>query len=116
MQRVTVLSSQQQFRINPAFYHLRRAPLACDHGVMAEMPPEIVGEKLRATVLFPSPADLKTFRVHDKDSAGTAAFIRADGVDVNAVRAAMRCVGSAVSAFFHDHFRLNDFDDARFAG
>ena len=43
----TAIALGQELGLDAALDHVRRAPLARDHGVVAEMPPHIVGEPLR---------------------------------------------------------------------
>src|SRR5580698_9354527 len=69
MQRVAVATLQQDFGIHASFHHLRRSPFAGNHGVEAQMPPEIVGKKLRPAVDFPFPQNLKAVGIHDENSA-----------------------------------------------
>src|SRR5690606_10130659 len=40
MERVAVLPGQEQLRVHALAYHVRRAPLAGDHRVVAEVPPD----------------------------------------------------------------------------
>ena len=77
VQGVAVLASEQQLRIDAAAHHVRRPPLAGDHDVVAEMPPEIVGEILRAPVQLPAPARLEGLVVEDEDAAGAVAILSA---------------------------------------
>ena len=115
MQRAPVLPAQQQFGHQPVFEHVRRAPLAGDHRVGAQVPPEIVGEVLRAAVQFPTAAHLERFRIHDEDAAGTPAFGRPQRVDVDAVRTAVHRVRPRVAGALDDGLRLDHLRDFRVA-
>src|SRR2546423_10803130 len=77
VQGVAVLPSEQQLRIDAAAHHARRSPLAGDHDVVAEMPPEIVGEILRAPIQLPAPARLESLMVEDEDATGAVAILSA---------------------------------------
>src|SRR6478672_13447731 len=85
MERMSILAAEQQLGIHPVFHHLRRAPFAGDHGVMSQVPPEIVGQVLRSTISLPSSLDLKRFRIKNKDSSWSFAFRGTDGVHIHAV-------------------------------
>ncbi len=50
---VTVLSAQQQLGIHAVLHHVRRAPFAGDHRVLAQVPGEVVGQVLRPAVPLP---------------------------------------------------------------
>ncbi len=53
VQFVAVLSGQQQLRVDTVLHHVRRAPFGGDHGVVPEVPPEVIGQTLRAVDPFP---------------------------------------------------------------
>src|SRR5262249_4989428 len=96
--------------------HIGRAPLAGDHGVAAEMPPEIVGQLLRAAILLPRALDLETGVVEQENAARPIAIRRADSVDVDRVGAAMDSMGAAIAGLGVDLLRLDRLDDSWLAG
>ena len=53
MKRMAILAGKKQFPIHAVFHHGGSAPFARDHGVVTEVPPEIIREILRAAVDFP---------------------------------------------------------------
>src|SRR5215212_9359152 len=89
VQLVTVLPVQEQFWLHPALDHLRRAPLAADQRVVAEMPPEVVVQILIAAVDLPATADVEGVVIEHEDAAGTAAVGGAEGADIDAVGSAV---------------------------
>ena len=69
VQLMTVAALEEDLGIDAVLDHLGRAPLAADHGVVTEVPPEVIGEILRATVELPAAADLEGVVIHDEDPA-----------------------------------------------
>ncbi len=82
---------------------------------MPEVPPEIVGKILRAAVDFPAAENVERIVVEDENAARAVAGNGADGVDINAVGAAVDGVNAGITRARSDFFRLNDFDDLRLA-
>ena len=97
VQRVAVLARQQQLRVHAVLHHVRRAPLAGDHRVVAEVPPEVVGEVLRSAIALPAALDLERLGVEHEDAAGAVAVAVAERVDVDPVGPAVRGVRAAVA-------------------
>src|SRR4029078_8238032 len=89
MQPPAILTAEQDFRHQTVLEGIRGAPFAGDHGVMAEMPPEIIGELLRSAIHLPLAEHIEAFRVEQEDAAGFFALRIAERVDVNAFRSAM---------------------------
>ena len=86
-------SVAQDLRVQPILDHIGRAPLAGDHSVAAQVPPEIVGQLLWPTFPLPRALDFETSVVEQEDAARPVAIRRADGVDVDRVGAAVDSVG-----------------------
>ena len=76
VQVVAELSAQQILGIQPVLDHRRRGPLRRDHGVVAQMPPHVVGEVLRSAVLLPRTDHLERVVVEQRDAAGTVVAVR----------------------------------------
>ena len=74
VQRVAVPAGEEQLRVHAVLHHVRRAPLAGDHDVATEVPPEVVGEILGAALALPSAFDLEGLRIDHEDSTRTVAF------------------------------------------
>src|SRR3546814_9403839 len=55
MKLVPVLAAEKQVRHEAVLDHVRRAPLAGDLGVAAQMPGKVVGQALRPAVDLPAP-------------------------------------------------------------
>src|SRR5213594_665131 len=85
VQLMTVTALQQDFRVDAVLDHLRRAPLAGDHRVVAEVPPEVVGEILRAAVELPATANLEAVVIDDEDAAWTVTGGGAKSADVDPI-------------------------------
>ena len=116
VQRVAVLAAEQQIGVDAVLDHRRRAPLAGDHRVLSEVPPEVVGEVLGSAVAFPSAFDLERLRVEDENPARTVAVGVAKGVDIDAVGTAMGRVRPAVAGLADDLGGVDDLDEPRAPG
>src|SRR5260370_11379208 len=81
--------------------------------VVAEVPPEVVGEILRPAVELPAAADLEGVVVDDEDAARPIAGYRAERADVDPIRSAMAGVWAAVARAVRDFLRFDRLDDAR---
>src|SRR5262249_60489339 len=55
----SVLAAQQKLRVQPAFNHVGSSPLAGQHHIVAQVPPEVVGEELRTAVDLPTAKNVK---------------------------------------------------------
>ena len=55
VQTAAVLAAEQQLGDQPVLEHVGRAPLAGHHGIVAEVPPQVVRELLRPAVHLPRP-------------------------------------------------------------
>src|SRR3989442_12568540 len=110
---MTVTALQQDVRVDAILDHLRRPPLAGDHRVVAEMPPEVVGEVLRAAVQLPAAADLEGVVVDDEDAARAVPGGGAESADVNPIRTAVAGMRAAVAGAVRNFLRLDRLDDAR---
>ena len=113
VQCVAILASQEHLRDHAVLHHLRCAPLAGDHRVVTEVPPEVVRQVLRPTILLPGPFDLECFRVEDEDAAGAVAVGVAQRVDVDAIGPAVRGVRAAVAGLAKDFLGFDHLDQAR---
>src|SRR5215207_10295498 len=94
---VAVAAPHEDLRVYPILDHVRQAPLAADHGVVGQVPPEIVGKLLRAAIYLPAPQGLKGLVIHDEDTPRPVPVGGAQGADVDAVGAAVEGVGAAVA-------------------
>src|SRR3989442_14516657 len=104
---MTVTALQQDVRVDAILDHLRRAPLAGDHRVVAEMPPEVVGEVLRAAVQLPATADFEGVVVDDEDAARAVPGGGAEGADVNPIGTAVASMRAAVAGAVRHFLRLD---------
>src|ERR1700691_477213 len=113
MQGVAVAPLQKNFWVHAVFHHVRRSPLAGNHGVKPQMPPEVVGKELRPTVDFPFPQNLKAVRIHDENSTRPLSRSGAQRAAENSVRTAMHRVRPAVARTFSKDVGFNHLDDFR---
>src|SRR5438046_7392365 len=109
---MTVTALQQDVRVHAVLDHFRRAPLAGDHRVVAEVPPEIVCQILRAAVQLPATADLEGVVVDDEDAARAVTGRGPEGADVNPIGPAVAGMWPAVAGAVHDFLRLAGPDQA----
>src|SRR4051812_48589546 len=112
VQLVAVLTVEEQLGLHPALDHLWRAPLAADQRVVAEMPPEVVVQVLRAAVDLPPAEDVEGVVIEHEDAAGTAAVGGPESADVDAIRSAVDRVPIGVAGLRRDLFGLDRLDDA----
>src|SRR5580658_7765461 len=103
MQAVPVLAAQQQFRIHSVLDHVRRAPLAGDRDVIAQVPREIVAKVLRTAIDLPSTDRLEVVMIQGKNSTGAIAAGRPKGAQVDAVGPAVNRVRTAVTGPLRHH-------------
>src|SRR5215203_6962152 len=113
VQLLTIAALHEYLWVEPAFDHIRRAPLAGDHGVVAQVPPEVVGEVLWSPLDFPAPQGIKAFVVHDEDAAWAISIGGTKSTHINALGAAMDGVGAAVARTLVHLLGLYHLDDAR---
>ena len=115
MQRVTVLAAEQQIGLHSIFDHFRRAPFAGDRNVVAEMPPEVVGQVLRSAVDLPAAEHVDALMVEQKESAGTVAVGSTQRAHIDRVGAAMNRMRPAVTGARGEFFGFDRLDDLRVA-
>src|SRR3546814_5837100 len=80
MKLVPVLAAEKQVRHEAVLDHVRRAPLAGDLGVAAQMPGKVVGQALRPAVDLPAPEDVEAVVVQKEDAARPVAVGRAEEI------------------------------------
>ncbi len=117
VQPVPVPLAEQQLADQPVLDHRRRAPLAGDHDVGAQVPPEVVGEVLRPALLLPAAEHLERVVVEQGDAARPLVAVRrAEVGDVDALGTAVRGVRAAVAGLVLVLLRFDHLGDARVAG
>ena len=85
MQAPAVLGAEDLLGDQPVLDHVGRAPLAGDHGIVAEMPPEVVGEVLRPAVDLPAAEHLEGLVIHQEHAARALALGVAERADIDAL-------------------------------
>ena len=96
MELMAIAALHQQVRLETGLDHIRKAPFAGDHGVMPQVPPEIVSQELWSAIDFPLTQHIKTQMVEEKNAAGTLAAGRTERTYINSFWAAMDGVGTRV--------------------
>src|SRR5881394_1221470 len=94
---VPVAAGQQDLRIYSLVHHVGRSPFAGNQSVESQVPPEIIGELLRAPLQLPLPEDIEAFVIHHENSAGTIAVRSSQRAHQDSVGTAMNRVRGCVS-------------------
>ena len=105
---VAVLAAEQELGVDPRLDHVRRAPLAGDDAVKADVPPDVVGELLRAAVDLPLALDREVVVVEQEDAAGAVAVGGAERAGVEPVGAAVERVRTRVAGLALELGGLDD--------
>src|SRR4029453_12794049 len=87
-------------------------PLAGDHRVVTEVPPEVVRQLLRSTIFLPRSFDLECFGVEDEDATRAVAGRVAQRVDVDAIWPAVGGVRAAIAGLADDFLSFDHLDEA----
>ncbi len=98
-----VLARQQQLGVHPILDHVGRTPLAGDHGVVTQVPEEIVGQILRPAVLLPPALHLEGLMVEGEDAAGAVPIGGPEGIQVDPIGPAVHRVRRGIAGLLH-HF------------
>src|SRR3954453_11833844 len=69
VQLVPVLPAEQHLGHEAVLEGSRQSPLARHHGVVAEVPPAVIGELLRSAVDLPASERLEVLGIYDEDAA-----------------------------------------------
>ena len=115
VQLVAVLVAQQQLADQAVLDHVRRAPLGRDDRAEVEVPPEVVGQLLRAAVVLPRALDREVVVVEQEDAARAVALGVAERRDVDPVRPAVDRVRARVAGLGGDLVLADRLDDLRVA-
>ncbi len=110
MQATAISGAQQDLRNQPILEGIWRTPFARHEGVVAEMPPAIVGELLWAALNFPPPKRLETLLIQQKDPTRRATVGAAESRHVDAAGAAMHGVRARVAGPARYGLRFNGLD------
>ena len=115
VQLPAVLARQEQLGVEPVLHHVGRSPLARDHGVVAQVPEEVVRQVLRPAILLPAALHLERLVVEHEDAAGTVAARGAERVQVDPIGAAVHRVRGGVAGLRHDLLALDHLRQLRAA-
>ena len=111
VQLAAVLPAEQELRVDAVLHHVGRAPRAGDHRVLAQVPPDVVGELLRSAIEFPSAANVEGLRIEDERATGAVAVGRAERAQEDAVRSAVHGVRRGIAGPLRKRFRLDHLHD-----
>src|SRR5262245_48824013 len=114
MHFMPVFAGQQQIGLHAVFNHVRRAPFAAKQRVKAEMPPEIVTNKLWAPIHLPLTPNAERFTIEHENAARPIAVGRTQRANVNTFRSTVNRVRTGIIGSRKDFFGLNHFDNLRF--
>src|ERR1700761_664827 len=98
MNLVAILAGQQQLRVGAVLDHVRRTPFRGDHGVVSEVPPEVVGELLRAAILFPGSLQFEGVSVHQENAARAVSAGRPECAAIDTVRSTVNGMRRGVAS------------------
>src|ERR1700756_1465158 len=116
MNLVAILAGQQQLRIGAVLDHVRRTPFRGDHGVVSEVPPEVVCELLRAAIMFPGPLQLEGVSVHQENATRAVSAGRSEGAPIDAVRSTVNGMRRRVASLAREFFGLDHLHDLGLTG
>src|SRR6516162_8511070 len=107
VQSVTVAAFEQDVGIDTVLDHVWSTPLAGDHRVVAQMPPEVIGQLLRSSIDLPFPENIEALGVHDEDASRTLPIGRSQCASVDPVGSAMYGVRCGVAGSRSEFLRLD---------
>ncbi len=114
VQPASVLAAEQDFGNQTVFERIRRSPFAGHHRVVAEVPPEIIGQLLGTAIDLPFAEDVEAFGIEQENPAGPAlAFGIAESIGVDAFRSAVDGVHPGIAGFLGDLLGLDHLHDLR---
>src|SRR5262249_33588943 len=93
--------------------HVWRTPFAGNRNVVAEMPPEIIGEILRTAVHFPAAQHVEAFMIEEEQPSRTSTLGSAKGANVDRVGAAMNGMRTTIAGARGEFFWFDYLDDLR---
>ena len=115
VQPASVLAAEQDFGNQTVLEGIRCSPLAGHHRVVAEVPPEIIGQFLGTAIDLPFAEDVEAFGIEQENPAGRLAFGVAESIDVDAFRSAVDRVHPGIAGFLGDLLGLDHLHDLRIA-
>ena len=113
---VAVTAFEKNVGVDAVANHVGRTPLARHHGVVAQVPKEVIREVLRAAVHFPLAQHVEAVGVHGENPARAIAASRAECGAIDALRSAVDRMRSRVARPCGKLFRLDDPHDFRLPG
>src|SRR5215831_7811736 len=111
MEPSAIPRAEQDFGDQSVFERVRGAPFAGDQGIVAEVPPGIVGEVLLPAVDLPLAAYVERLVIHQEYSTRTLALAVSQGRDIDAFRPAVDRVRPGIASLVSDLVRLDHLDD-----
>ncbi len=89
VQPASIFAAEQDLRDEPVLERIGGSPFARHHGVVTEMPPEIIGQLLGTAVHLPLAENIEALGIEQEDAAGRLALGVAERVHIYSFGAAM---------------------------
>src|SRR6266513_41950 len=115
MHLMSIFAGEEKIRLQSVFDHTRRAPFATQQRVETQMPPEIVMQKLWATIHLPLTQDLKRFAIEHENTPGAVAIGCSKRANINPFRPTMNRVRTRIVSACKNLFRFDHLNDLRFS-
>src|SRR5438034_273516 len=115
MHLMSIFAAEEEVRLQSVFDHVRRAPFATQQRIETQMPPEIVMQKLWASIHLPLTQDFERLTIEHENTAGTVAIGGSEGANVNAFRSAVNRMRTRIVSVSKNFFRLDHLDDLWFS-
>src|ERR1700759_1438954 len=113
---VAIPAGQQQLWVDAVLDHVRRAPFRGNHCVVAQVPPEVVGELLRAAILFPGALQFEGVSIHQKNATGAISAGRTECAAIDAIWSTVNGMRCAVAGLAGELFGLDHLHDFGLSG
>src|SRR6185312_2741235 len=113
VQPVTIPVREQILGDQPVLELRRQPPLARDHVVVRNVPPEVVAQPLVAALQLPAPENLERLAVEQEDPWDTVSpvgALAAESADVDALRPAVHSVWPGVAGPADQLLRFDHLD------
>ena len=108
VQPASILAAEQHLRNEAVLERVRRSPFARHHGVVAEMPPEIIGKLLRSAIHLPLAKHVEAVGIEQEYAPGRLALGVSERIHIYALGAAMNGVQPRIPRLLGDLLRLDD--------
>src|SRR5262245_31961620 len=97
MNAAPILATEENLRFQPFLERVGSPPFAGDHRVVAEMPPEIIGQVLWSPVHFPLSKHIEGFTIEQEDSSWPTSLWRPQSAHIDSFWTIMKGMASGVA-------------------